>query len=114
MLTLQERHEETYQKLNLLLKYTFFYRQNIKIFLIWQLKQFCIYNIIVLTVLLECKTEKGNSQHEHRQPMEQARGLFCTCDSGVACCQSQHQCNFRGMSSVLEAYWAWRLSIKLE
>ena len=23
--------------------------------------------------------------------MEQTRGLFCTCHSGVACCQLQHQ-----------------------
>ena len=28
--------------------------------------------------------EKWNSQGEHGQPMEQTRGLFCTCDSGVA------------------------------
>ena len=27
--------------------------------------------------------EKRNSQLEHGQPMEQKRGLFCTCDSGV-------------------------------
>ena len=26
--------------------------------------------------------EKWNSQLEHGQPMEQTRGLFCTCDSG--------------------------------
>ena len=26
--------------------------------------------------------------------MEQTRGLFCMCDSGVARCQSQHQCQF--------------------
>ena len=44
----------------------------------------------LLTVLLECKTEKRNSQYEHRQPMGQTRGLFCTCDSGVARCQSQN------------------------
>ena len=25
--------------------------------------------------------------------MEQTRGLFCTCDSVVARCQSQHQCH---------------------
>ena len=36
--------------------------------------------------------EKRNSQLEHGQPMEQTRGLFSTCDSGVARCQSQHQC----------------------
>ena len=35
--------------------------------------------------------EKRNSQLEHREPMEQTRGLFCTCESGVARCQSQHQ-----------------------
>ena len=35
-------------------------------------------------VLLECKTNKLNSQLEHRQPMEQTRGLFCMCDLGVA------------------------------
>ena len=38
--------------------------------------------------------EKRNSQLEHGQPMEQSRGLFCTCDSGVAGCQSQHQNEF--------------------
>ena len=41
---------------------------------------------VVLTVLLEGKTEKLNSQCEHGQPMEQTIGLFCTCDSGVARC----------------------------
>ena len=30
--------------------------------------------------------------------MEQTRGLFCTCDSGVALCQSHHQCHFWRMS----------------
>ena len=50
--------------------------------------------VIVLTVLSECKTEQRNSQREHEQPMEQTRGLFCTCNSYVACCQSQHQCHF--------------------
>ena len=38
--------------------------------------------------------EKQNSQLEHGQPMEQTRGLLCTCDSGVARCQSKHQCHF--------------------
>ena len=37
--------------------------------------------------------EKWNSQREHGQPMEQTRGLFCTCDSGVARCQLQHHCH---------------------
>ena len=33
--------------------------------------------------------EKQNSQCEHGQSVEQTRGLFCMCNSGVACCQSQ-------------------------
>ena len=40
--------------------------------------------IIVLTVKSECEIDKRNSQLEHKQPMQQTRGLFCTCDSGVA------------------------------
>ena len=47
--------------------------------------------------------EKRNSQLEHGQPMEQTRGLFCTCDSGVAHCQSQHQhYHFWGMSLMFD------------
>ena len=38
--------------------------------------------------------EKLNNQLEHGQPMEQTRGLFCTCDSGVIRCHSQHQNEF--------------------
>ena len=54
---------------------------------------------------MECKTEKRNSQlREHRQPMEQTRGLLCTCDSGVTRCQSQHQCHFWRINSIFEAY----------
>ena len=30
--------------------------------------------------VLECKTVKGNSQFERGQPMQQTRGLFCTCN----------------------------------
>ena len=30
--------------------------------------------------------EKRNSQFDQGQPMEQTRGLLCTCDSGVARC----------------------------
>ena len=60
--------------------------------------------------------EKRNSQREYGQPMEQTRGLICTCDSGVAPCQSQHQCHFWRMSWVFQAYCvgksAWQLSIK--
>ena len=43
---------------------------------------------------------KGSSQLDHGQPMEQTRGLFCTCDSVVARCQSQHQCHFWRMSLI--------------
>ena len=46
--------------------------------------------------------EKRNSQLEHKQPMEQTRGLFCMCDSGVARCQSQHKYHFWRMSSCLK------------
>ena len=46
-----------------------------------------------ITVLVEYKTEKRNSQCEHGQPMQQTRSLFCTCDSGAACCHSQHHNN---------------------
>ena len=60
--------------------------------------------------------EKQNSQLEHRQPKEQTRGLFCMCDSGVARCQSQHQCNIWQMISMFETIctgkWAWQLSVK--
>ena len=45
--------------------------------------------------------EKRNNQLEHGHPMEQTRGLFCTCDSGVARCQSQHQYHFLQMSKML-------------
>ena len=38
--------------------------------------------------------EKWNSQLGHGQPLEQRRGLFCTCNSGMAHCQSQHQYHF--------------------
>ena len=49
--------------------------------------------------------EKRNSQLEHRQQMEQTRGLFCTsCHSGVTRCPSQHQYHFWRMSSMFEAY----------
>ena len=48
--------------------------------------------------------EKWNSQLEHGQPMEQIRGFLSMCDSGVARCQSQHQCHFWRMNSMFEAY----------
>ena len=60
--------------------------------------------------------EKQNSQPEHEQPMEQARGLFLHVRLGVARCQSQHQYHFWQMSLMFDAYcmgkWAWHLSIK--
>ena len=37
---------------------------------------------------MDCNTKKWNSQCEHGQPMGQTRGLFYTCDSGVARCLS--------------------------
>ena len=45
---------------------------------------------------------KRNSQLEQGQPMEQTRGLLCMCDSGLARCQSQHQCHFWGMNLMSE------------
>ena len=83
----------TFQKLNLLLIFTFYYKY------------------LKYRNYLECKTEKRTSQSEHRQPMEQTRSLFCMCDSGVAGCQSQHQCHFWWMNSMFKAYckWAWQL-----
>ena len=34
--------------------------------------------------------------------MEQTRGLFCTCDSGVARCQSQHKYNVSLLASEFD------------
>ena len=71
--------------------------------------------LIISTVYSECKMEKRNSQLKHGQQIEQTRGLFCTCDSGVASCQSQHQYHFWRLSSMFEAYCtgkrAWQMSI---
>ena len=47
--------------------------------------------------------EKRHSQLEHGQPMERTGGLFCTYDSGVARCQSQHQSEFNNASARLSA-----------
>ena len=47
--------------------------------------------------------EKRKSKLEHGQPMDQTRGLLCTCESGVARCQSQHKCHFWRMNSMFEA-----------
>ena len=48
--------------------------------------------------------EKGNSQSEHGRPMELTRSLFSMCDSGVARCQSQHQCHFWRVNLMFEVY----------
>ena len=53
-----------------------------------------------MSVVTKCKTEKGNSQREHGQPMEQKRGLFCTCNSGEA----RTSASSGEMSSMFEAY----------
>ena len=55
--------------------------------------------------------EKQNSQCEHGPPMVQTRRLFCMCDSGVAGCQSQHQCYFWRMSSMLESILHGQVSL---
>ena len=41
--------------------------------------------------------DKRNSQLKHGQPMEPISSLLCTCDSGVARCQSQHQFDVRSV-----------------
>ena len=60
--------------------------------------------------------EKLNSQLKYGQPMKQTRGLYCTCDSGVASWQSQHRYHFWRISSMFETYCtgklAWQLSNK--
>ena len=76
---------------------------NLSIEIIYNLGDKTILYLIVLKALLDCKTEKRNSQCEHGQPMEQTRGLFCMCDSGLAHCQSQHQCHIWRMNSMFEA-----------
>ena len=55
--------------------------------------------------------ETRNRQLEHGQPMEQTRVLFCTCDSGVTRCQSQHghQYHFRRISSMFESVLHWQV-----
>ena len=48
--------------------------------------------------------EKRSSHLEQEQSMVHSRGVFCTCDSGGARCQSQHHCHFWRMNSMNEAY----------
>ena len=78
---------------------------------------------VAVTVSVRCICEtalsrsvKRNSQCENGQPMEQTRSLFCMCDSGVARCQSQHQCHIWQMNLMFVTNcmgkWARRLSIE--
>ena len=59
---------------------------------------------------------KRNSQREHGQPKEQTTSLFCTCNSGEADCQSQHQYHIWRMNLMFEdnrtGKCAWQLSVK--
>ena len=55
--------------------------------------------------------EKRNSQLEHGQPMEQTKGLFCTCNSGEAGCQSQHQCYIWRLNLMFEANCEGQVSL---
>ena len=94
----------TFQKMNLSLIFTF-YDKYLSIKIVYNLLNktlFCLkWNRINGFVRVKKTTEKWNSQHEHSQPTEQTIGLFCTWDSGVARCQSQHQSNEFHVRSVL-------------
>ena len=78
-------------------------------------RQCCIQYLIVLAVLLECKTEKRNSQCEHGQPMEQQEACFARATQ-VWLDVKQHQCHIWRMNSMFEANFAgklaWQLPIK--
>ena len=87
-------------------------------FLIQIGKKNILFGIGNTTEYRSSKRAKKNPGHcEHGQPMEQTRSLFCTCSSGVACCQSQHQGHFWRINSIFEAKCtgklAWQLSIKI-
>ena len=62
------------------------------------------------------KRKRGTASMNMDSQMEQTSSMFCTYDSGVVRCQSQHQFHFWRMNSMFEAYctgkWAWQLSIK--
>ena len=73
-----------------LLIFIFYYKYQ-KLFIIYEQNSF-VFNM--KSYLLFCQNVS----------MEQARGLFYICDSGVAGCQSQHQCHFLQMSSISKAY----------
>ena len=105
----------TFRKTNSFLIFTFYYkylkyRKNILNLGIKNVLYLKYSRYTKLTIYSERKMERRNSQLEHGQPMEQTRGLFCTSDSVVARCQSQHQYHFWRMSSVFEAYCRWVVS----
>ena len=56
--------------------------------------------------------EKRNSQCEPGQPMAQTRGLFYMCDSDVARCQSQNQCqSLQANESDARSVLYWQVSL---
>ena len=48
--------------------------------------------------------EMLNSHCEHEHSMKQIRRLLCMCESGVACCQSQHQCHFWRLANYYKLF----------
>ena len=70
-----------------------------------------------IDVFVGVQNGKVEQPGEQGQLKEQTRGLFCTSDSSVGRCKSEHQCHFWRMSSMFEAYCmgktTWQLSIKL-
>ena len=116
-LTLQETRSShdsmNWPKMNSLFIFTFNYKYLESIYSLG-IKLLCFFKyVIVLTVLLECKTEKRNSQYEHGH---KRLVLYVRLRWGSPQCQSQHQCHFWRMNSMFEAYctgnWVWQLSIK--
>ena len=91
--------------MNLLLIFTFYFKY-LCIEIIHKLGNKTVVYLICNRIYasVECKTEKRNSQCDHAHPMEQTRGLFCSCDFGVARCQSQQLCHFWRMNSMFEVY----------
>ena len=55
--------------------------------------------------------EKRNIRREHGQPMEQERGLLCTCDSSITTPVSLLANKF-DVRSILHGQVTWQLSIK--
>ena len=91
-------HEPS-KKLNLLHIFTFYYKYLIYIEIIYNLGDKTILYLIFNRINGFVGVQNGKA-----------------CNSGVARCQSQHQCHIWRMNSMLEAYctgkWAWQLSIK--